>query len=59
MKYHIHIYKIVSKAETNVNADNPTGAKIKALKRRKRLKYKKSDCDYIALDFIIGSRIKC
>ena len=51
MKYHVHIYSVISKAEINIKAKNHKDAKKKALLKVKDLRYKKPDCEFIALSF--------
>ena len=51
--YHIHIYKVLSKAEINIKAISPLVARRKALEKRGKLKFGKSDCGYLALDFLV------
>jgi len=50
--YHVHIYKVTSMAEIDIEVHSSLEAKIKALDKKGDLKYKKSDCKYIALDFL-------
>ncbi len=50
-KYHVHVYKIVEKAEMNVEAKNEIEAKEKALSEISKLKFSLSDCNYIAMEF--------
>lgn len=49
-KYHIHIYRIVAKAEINIIAEDVIMAKEIALKFKDRLDYGHSDCNYISID---------
>lgn len=49
-KYHIHVYKIVSMAEVDIEATNKIEAKEKALSFKNELKYGESDCSFIAVD---------
>ena len=56
MKYHVHIYKVVGKMETDIEAEVASIAKTKALKALKQIKnpsalFDKSDCQYIAIAF--------
>lgn len=54
MKMHIHIYKVLGKAEKDFPADTPAKeAKAKALQEAKegKLDFNKSDCEFIAMDF--------
>lgn len=55
--YHIHIYKILSKAELNIRADSPQDARRRALEKRDKLKFGKSDCRYLALDFPVKQAV--
>jgi len=50
--YHVHIYKVLSKAELDVEADSSQDARGRALKKKDRLEFGKSDCKYLALDFL-------
>lgn len=50
--YHIHVYKIVGKAEINVIAEDEYEAKDIALRFKNNVKYKKSDCNYMAIDVL-------
>lgn len=51
MKYHVHIYKVVEKAEINVEAKDEVEAQEKALAEKDKLKFSVSDCNYIAMEF--------
>ena len=53
--YHIHIYKVETKYEIDIEAKNEILAKEIALEMAKNNKLKEceKDCNYIALDFEI------
>ena len=56
MKYHIHVYKVSSKAEIDIKAVVASKAMKKALAALKKVEkldsiFGKSDCKYIAIAF--------
>lgn len=50
--YHVHIYKVTSMSELDIEAQGSLEAKIKTLDKKGDLKYKKADCQYIVLDYL-------
>lgn len=52
-RFHVHIYKVIEKMETDVWAYNKTDAKARALEIAHQgiLKSKPSDCALLALEF--------
>jgi hypothetical protein len=50
-QYHIHLYKVIAKAETDIEADGEEEALKTALEKKDQLDFGKSDCKIIALDF--------
>jgi hypothetical protein len=51
-KFHGHMYKIESKAEIDIEADNEQEAQQKALAKTDELEFGKSDTKYVAFDII-------
>ncbi len=58
MKYHLHIYKVVAKAELDVEADNDSDARQQGIDKRKGLKYGESDSDTIVVEFMTEKNYK-
>ena len=59
MKYHVHVYLVSNKYETNIEAENDVIAKQGALdlaKQGKLIKVK-GDCKFIAISFEGGALI--
>jgi len=57
MRFHIHIYQVVKKAEININADDSEIALRTALKEKETLSYQESDCRFIAMEFENGDKM--
>ena len=51
MKYHIHVYKVISLKEVNVEAKTEEKARKVAIKFSKNKFFNKPDCALIALSF--------
>ena len=53
LRAHIHVYKVVARAELNLVVEDEEEAKKEALEiaKRDRLVFGKSDCQFIALSF--------
>jgi len=51
MEYHIHIYKIIGKAEVDLEKESVQAAQIEALQQAKTdsLQFSKSHCSFIAI----------
>lgn len=56
VKVHTHVYKVVAKAELNLEVENEVEATKEALKiaKRDKLVFGKSDCQFIALPFKVS-----
>lgn len=53
MKIHVHIYKVVAKAEINLVTKDEAEANEEALRiaKRDKLAFGKSDCEFLAISF--------
>jgi len=51
MIYHIHVYKVESMVQLDIDANSPEEARAKALEKVKEHTLEKSDCKYIAITF--------
>ena len=52
MKYHIHVYKVSSMKEFDIEADSEDAARQKAIDLCKHIiSFEKPDCSFLALSF--------
>lgn len=56
MNWHVHLYKVIGKAELNIEADTEKEALEKALKRKDEVKYGKADFSVLAQGFPINQK---
>lgn len=56
MKYHVHIYKVVSMAELEVEASSEEEANAMGSKNKDKLLYGVSDCKHLALAFKVEDK---
>ncbi|RLG58748.1 MAG: hypothetical protein DRN95_03790 [Candidatus Hydrothermarchaeota archaeon] len=50
-KYHLHVYKVIGKAELDILARDEVEAREKALQLVGELVFQKSDCKYVVFSF--------
>lgn len=53
-KYHVHVYRVFSMVEIEVEAGSGEDARRKAISRSKIMQSGISDCENIAIDFLIN-----
>jgi len=56
MKFHVHVYEVIRKAEVNLDAYSEEEARADALKiaTSGRVPFMESDCRFVALSFPVG-----